>query len=162
MLVIGIDPGATGALALLYTDTGDLVLFDMPVVEITRGKRDVRQVDAGMLGALLRENLPASAHAYLEKVGAMPGQGVSSMFAFGRAVGVVEGVLSGLRIPVSIVPPQTWMKGCSVVGGKDGSRARAMQLFPAYASLFSRKKDDGRADAALIAYYGAQELKEIL
>lgn len=161
MLVIGVDPGATGAIALLFSPT-DLVVFDTPTVEVTRGKRDVRQVDPGMLAALIRESLPTPAHAFVEKVGAMPNQGVSSMFAFGRAAGIVEGVLAGLNVPATHVQPQAWIKACAVVGGKDGSRARASQLFPRHASLFRRVSDHGRADAALIAYYGTQKLKEIL
>jgi crossover junction endodeoxyribonuclease RuvC len=64
-------------------------------------------------------------------------------------------VLAALQIPTTIVTPQAWQKACSVRGGKDGSRLRAAELFPNYANLFARKRDDGRADAALMAYYGA-------
>ena len=85
----------------------------------------------------------------------MPGQGVSSMFAFGRNVGTIEGIMAGLVWPVCYVTPQAWQKAVSVRQGKDGSRLRAIELFPSYAQLFARKKDDGRSDAALIAWYGA-------
>ena len=97
----------------------------------------------------------------LEQVGAMPGQGVSSMFAFGRAVGVVEGALGALAVPYSRVPPQEWQRGMRVRGGKDGARERAMALFPARADEFARKKDDGRADASLIAAYGERALASL-
>lgn len=160
MFIIGIDPGASGAIAFYSTDTRTLAVIDMPVVEVKRGKRDVRHVDAiqlsreidSRLGMLLR---PEDVHAYVEKVGSMPGQGVASMFAFGRSAGVIEGVLAGLGVAHTLVPPKTWIQYCAVVGGKDGSLARARQMFPAYLKFFERKMDDGRADAALLAYYGA-------
>jgi crossover junction endodeoxyribonuclease RuvC len=56
---------------------------------------------------------------------------------------------------VSIVTPQAWQKAAGVRGGKDGARQRACELFPNYAGLFARKKDDGRADAACMAWYAA-------
>ena len=159
MLVIGIDPGATGAIAFYNTENRRLDLVDMPVVQIERGKRNVSHVDPVQLALTLDFHIGmisySETHAYVEKVGSMPGQGVASMFAFGRAAGVVEGVLAGLGVAHTLVPPQTWIKFAAVVGGKDGSRQRAGQMFPAAANLFSRAKDDGRADAALIAYYGA-------
>lgn len=152
MQILGIDPGAGGALALIETSQNTLTLIDMPIVEVKRGPRIVRQVSAPLIAEALRPYLIT--HAFIEKVGAMPGQGVSSMFAFGRAAGVLEGVLAGLQIPMTLVTPQEWQKHMRVVGGKDGARARAAQLFPKYADQFSRKKDDGRADAALLAEYG--------
>jgi crossover junction endodeoxyribonuclease RuvC len=156
MRVLGIDPGANGALAVVQG--GRLVdLVDMPTLATKRGSREVREVNAALLGSALRKLLPIDA-AYIEQVGAMPGQGVSSMFAFGRAVGVVEGVLGALAVPTTRVPPQTWQRSMRVRGGKDGARERAMQTYPANVDAFARKKDDGRADAALIAGYGYDEL----
>lgn len=153
IVTVGIDPGAGGALALL-TET-NLFVYDMPTMQMKRGKREVRHTDANALADLLSRRLQgfSDAHAVLEKVSAMRGWGATSIFAFGRASGVIEGVLAGLGIPVSLVSPQTWQKVMAVNKGKDGARARAMQLYPKQAELFSRKKDDGRADAALIATY---------
>lgn len=153
MIILGIDPGASGALAIIDSaDLGRVEIFDMPSVQIKRGTRMVNQVSAPMLAEILRDK--KIDRAMLEKVGAMPGQGVSSMFAFGRAAGVVEGVLAGLEIPVTLVTPQEWQKHMRVVGGKDGARSRASQIFSKDVNFFLRKKDDGRADAALIASYG--------
>lgn len=158
MRVLGIDPGASGALAVV--EGGLLVeLLDMPTTMVKRGTREVREVNAPMLGHMVAA-LKADA-ALIEQVGAMPGQGVSSMFAFGRALGVLEGVLGALQVPTTKVPPQTWQRAMKVRGGKDGARERAMQLYPAKAMEFARKKDDGRADAALIASYGAAELSSL-
>jgi crossover junction endodeoxyribonuclease RuvC len=85
----------------------------------------------------------------------MPNQGVSSMFTFGKSAGIIEGVLGAMNIPVTFVTPQKWIKAMSVVGGKDGSRKRASELLPEFASEFKRVKDNGRSDAALIALFGA-------
>jgi crossover junction endodeoxyribonuclease RuvC len=151
--VLGIDPGASGALCCLCTKTGILELYDMPTVTIKRGTRHVRQVNAALLVDIIRETKPDK--AFVEAVHAMPGQGVSSMFAFGRALGVIEGSLAGLGIPQTLVPPAEWTKAMRVKGGKDGARNRAIELYPIHANLFARVKDDGRADAALIATYGS-------
>lgn len=159
MRILGIDPGASGALAVV--EDGQLVaLEDMPTLTVRRGQRDVREVNAALLGSVVAQMRPLDA-ALLEKVGAMPGQGVSSMFAFGRAVGVVEGVLGALQVPYSTVPPQEWQRAMRVRGGKDGARERAMRIYPTRAADFARKKDDGRADAVLIASYGAAGLEAL-
>lgn len=151
--ILGIDPGASGALCVLDTETNTLDVVDMPTVEVKRGRRNVRQVQPALLVSAIQQLQPH--RAMVERVSAMPGQGVSSMFAFGRALGIVEGALAGLGIPYSDVPPATWIKAMAVRGGKDGARNRAMELWPTQAELFKRVKDDGRADAALIAAYGA-------
>jgi crossover junction endodeoxyribonuclease RuvC len=85
----------------------------------------------------------------------MRGQGVTSVFSFGRSAGIVEGVVSWMQVPTTMVAPQVWQKALNVRDGKDGSRLRAMELFPAYSELFRLKKAHGRSDAALIAYYAA-------
>ncbi|MGE5548417.1 MAG: hypothetical protein ACM33T_16045 [Solirubrobacterales bacterium] len=95
------------------------------------------------------------AHAFVEAVGAMPGQGVSSVFAFGKVFGLVLGILAANFIPHTLVPPQRWKRTLGVPADKDGARARASQLLPAHAGLWCRAKDDGRAEAALLAYFGA-------
>lgn len=157
MKIIGVDPGATGAIAILDLDSRDLVVIDMPTTKVKRGPRTVNQVDAVRLANLLRPHIEDGDHAIIEKVHSMPGQGVASTFSFGRAAGILEGVLAALGVPFSLVPPATWAKKMRLFGGKDGSRSRATELFPEQAHLFARKKDDGRADAVLIACYAAEE-----
>lgn len=166
--ICGIDPGASGAVAIFDIESSELRIYDMPTATMDVGKgrkaRNRRLTSAVKLGALLREEEPDV--LWLEDVAARPGQGVSSMFAFGRAVGVVEGVAGGLQIPVFHVTPQRWMGEFGVVGkshihgggpgGIPTSRRMAASAFPEYARLFDRVKDDGRADAALIALYGAK------
>lgn len=149
--VIGIDPGAGGAVAILE-DTGKLVMvFDMPAVEIVSGGKAKRRVSPEMLAAELRLYAQQDAVAYIEQVGAMPGQGVSSMFAFGEAFGLAKGVLAGLGVPVQTVPPAKWKRALNLNAGKDAARAKAAQVWPAHAGEFKRVKDDGKAEAALIA-----------
>ena len=152
-LILAIDPGAKGALAFFDMEKGVLNIVDCPTVEVVRGGKKKSEISAQMVASVIREFKPS--RVVLEKVGAMPGQGVSSMYQFGRGVGMYEGVLAALQVPVTYVTPQQWQKEMNVRGGKDGSRARAAELYPAYASLFAKKKDDGRADAALMSFWGA-------
>jgi crossover junction endodeoxyribonuclease RuvC len=156
MIYLGIDPGLSGAICVFNMTEGSIDIIDMPTVEVTRNAKSKREVSAQLLSSEISNALlKGRAVAFLERVGAMPGQGVTSVFSFGRSVGIVEGVLASFDIPTTIVPPAVWQKAVGVRGGKDGSRERAMQIFPAAAPLFARKKDDGRSDAALIAYYGS-------
>lgn len=85
----------------------------------------------------------------------MPGQGVTSMFTFGHAAGVVEGVVVGQMIPVTKVTPQAWKKRAGLVGkDKDAARSRAIQLWPRWDSLGKKGEGQALADAALIARFG--------
>lgn len=153
--VIGVDPGNGGAIALLVDGKLETVV-DMPVVEIQRGKTMKRQVSAQALVGIIKEMNPT--HAAVEKVASMPNQGVSSMFAFGRSAGVIEGVLAALEVPVSYVQPAVWARTMNKGYGKDASRHRAMELHPDKQELFKLVKHDGRAEAVLIAMWGAKQL----
>jgi crossover junction endodeoxyribonuclease RuvC len=150
--VIGIDPGISGAISVFnwYTHTLENVI-DMPTLEVDSGKTKKRHISAVSLCNYL--TIFSNAHIVIEKVGAMPGQGVTSMFNFGRSAGIIEGVVAALRMPHTYVTPAAWTKAVGRAAGKDASRMRAMELFPSKADLFKRAKDDGRADAALIAYW---------
>jgi len=151
--VIGIDPGLSGAICLL-DGLNRVTIWDMPTVEVLRGRKTKRELDLTALSTIIF-GITDEAVAYVEQVGAMPGQGVSSMFSFGKSYGGTLGILAALQVPVQEhVPPQRWQKALNVRKGKDGSRLRASELLPSYMSLWARVKDDGRAEAALIAYYG--------
>ena len=153
MIYIGIDPGLNGAIAYFDVEDGHLAIVDMPTFEVKRNSKVKREVSpSGVAHELTVVNVRG---VVLERVGAMPGQGVTSVFSFGRSTGIIEGILAAFEMPVNIVTPQEWQKAAGVRGGKDGSRMRACELFPNYATLFARKKDDGRADAALMAWYAA-------
>jgi crossover junction endodeoxyribonuclease RuvC len=150
---IGIDPGISGAVAIL-DKKGDIVLiFDMPTVEIKVGSSMKKKIAPA---AIVDELLPFTKEpciALIEKVGARPGEGAVSMFGFGRSLGVIEGVLAALQVPYSLVAPTVWTKAMRTNPGKDGSREKAMELWPKDAAYFKRVKDNGRSDAALIAKY---------
>jgi crossover junction endodeoxyribonuclease RuvC len=150
--VIGIDPGISGAIAVFRDGKLESVV-DMPTVEIASGKTIKRHISAATLRNILELDMYQFSHVVIEKVGAMPGQGVTSMFNFGRSAGIIEGVVAALRMPHTYVTPAAWTKAVGRPAGKDASRMRAMELFPAKADLFKRAKDDGRSDAALIAYW---------
>lgn len=150
---IGIDPGLSGAIAVL-NGTDSLIVIDMPTMTVERNGKAKRQVSATELAQLLGDAKSDDCHVFVERVSAMAGQGVTSVFSFGRSFGMIEGILAALRMPVTYVAPATWVKGVKRGTGKDASRQRAMELFPANQADFKRVKDDGRSDAALIAYWG--------
>ena len=153
---MGCDPGLAGAIA--YVSGGKLEqVYDMPVLELSRNRKSKRELDLRELARMIADG-PLPSVAYIEQVGAMPGQGVSSMFAFGKCVGGILGVISTLGITIHSVAPLTWKRFHRIDknSGKDASRAAAKNLFPPASGLFARVKDDGRAEAALIAAYGAQ------
>jgi crossover junction endodeoxyribonuclease RuvC len=155
-LTFGIDPGLSGAVAVL-ADGEFRDVFDMPTVG--RGAKGRQTVNAVSLAAALREHVSAepgaSVLAVLEEVSAMPGQGVTSMFRFGQSVGAVEGVLAALRMPLVRVRPQEWKKHAGLSGtAKDVARGLAIDLYPA-APLY-RVRDGGRADALLLARWAWQ------
>lgn len=149
--IIGIDVGLNGAIAMMQGETLTGI-FDMPCVTLDRNGKAKRQISIPELIQILDEFKPDE--AYIEKVFAMAGQGVTSVFSFGRSLGAIEGVIAARSIKATLITPQVWQKAMGVTGGKDGARARAMELFPYNVDYFRLKKHDGRADAALIAAWG--------
>lgn len=146
--VIGVDPGASGALALLTAEGQLVTAVDMPAHDgVVSGVLIADQLDRWWI-----EYRPAV--AWIEQVHAMPQQGVSSTFKFGRALGCVEGALAAARLPIRYVTPAKWKKDAGLNADKAASRRRATELWPTQAELFARVKDDGRAEAALIARHG--------
>lgn len=144
------DPGALGALALLVDGRLEDV-EDMPIVRVRRGKTDKAEVEGYALAELVRRWAPDV--GIVEKVGGMTGQSASAAFNFGRAAGACEYTFKTLGIRTELVAPITWKKNLRIMPGKDDSRAAAMRLWPAKASMFKRKMDDGRAEASLIAHW---------
>jgi crossover junction endodeoxyribonuclease RuvC len=97
----------------------------------------------------------------IELVSSRPGQGVASMFNFGMSFGVAIGVVQALNIPLHFVTPTKWKKYFSLSSDKEESRRRAINLWPESADRFSRRKDEGRAEAALMAKWGAETVFRI-
>lgn len=149
---IGIDPGLTGAVAVIGDSFVDV--YDIPTVANGAGR--VKSEVSGLLLAQLIRRLGqlGSLHALLERTASMPGQGVASMFSMGVSRGVVLGVLGALAVPYIEAAPATWKKAYGLIGAdKDQSRRVALQLYPSLATQLARVKDHNRAEAVLLADY---------
>lgn len=152
-VTFGIDPGLTGAIAILADGDVDS-LIDMPTLQVGT----FREVDASLLAAYLRGARQRHAGAYfsacLERVGARPGDGGTSAFRFGEGFGKVKSVLEVLAIHYVMPVPAQWKRYYGLIGKeKDESRLLALTRFPSTAHYLQRKKDHGRAEAALLALY---------
>jgi crossover junction endodeoxyribonuclease RuvC len=144
--ILGVDPGLSGAIAFFFPVAPDRVAAEnMPAVAC--------EVDCATLAARILQMGPAL--AVVERVSAMPGQGVSSTFKFGASYGAVRGVLAALQIRTHLVAPAVWKKHFRLDSDKEKARALALRLFAASPEHFSRKKDHNSAEAALLALYGA-------
>jgi crossover junction endodeoxyribonuclease RuvC len=157
--VLAIDPGLSGALALLRLSGCSVeVISDMPV---TGGRVDPAKL-ALMVGMC---QLRGTIHAAVELVSSMPRQ--AGAFNFGVSAGVVHGVLGALGVPMALVSPSVWkgatglhrMSGESQADVKSRARSLAQKLWPEQAGLFARVKDDGRAESALLARYFANKME---
>ncbi|MDR9913266.1 crossover junction endodeoxyribonuclease RuvC [Enterobacter cloacae] len=146
--ILGIDPGCSGALVLVTEQGGYIDHLQMPTIKVGTKSR----VNGAAVAAWVRQY--GITHAYLEQVGAMPGQGTASMFTFGHAAGVADGILQGLNIPYTLVTPQAWKKSAGLIGSdKDAARSRAIQLYPELRALDAKAKGQAIADALLIARF---------
>jgi len=147
--ILGLDPGISGAIAFLFADATDRVsVEDTPVV--------AGELSAHLLADIIRQYAPTV--AMVERVASMPGQGVASSFNFGVSYGQARGVIGALSVPIHYVTPSKWKRHFGLSADKDEARKLAINLFPACARSFERKKDHGRAEAALIARYGFETL----
>lgn len=149
-LVIGIDPGCSGALVALNINGDHVDHINTPTMKVGGSSR----VNGAAVHAWL-SGLQTVSHGYLEQVHSMPGQGVSSTFNFGHAAGVVEGILQGMGIPYTLVTPKAWKKSAGLIGSdKDAARSRAIQLYPGLRALDAKIKGQAISDALLIARHG--------
>lgn len=150
MIAIGIDPGKSGALAVMYLDK------DRSIIRIKLVPFEEQAYRNALLCCKDEKVV-----CLVEKVGAMPGQGVVSMFNFGRNLGLIEGMLMALNIPYQLVPPQTWKKEFSLSSDKQTSIDVCKRLFPNISLLAtprSRKESDGLAEALLMAEYARRRM----
>ena len=155
MLIIGIDPGISGAVCF-FEDGKILDIIEMPTM--SEGKKNKKQVNGNQLFNEIRSRLheinQEHVSVVVEHVSAMPGQGVTSMFNFGQSFGVIKGICSAMQLPIHFVRPTKWKKYFNLIKtSKDASRSRAIELFPKVSEKLKRKKDSNKADAILIASY---------
>lgn len=159
MIILGVDCGLGGALGVLDTATKDIVVWDMPTFTIKRGKSMRRDLDGHSLHRLIDSIRPG--HAFVEKAQAQPRWSAYATGIFFQSYGETRGILISNDIPFEPVDPAKWKKALGVPAGKDGARAKASQLMPSAADQWPLKKHDGRAEACLIALYGALLLRGI-
>ena len=153
MKIIGIDPGLSGAIAILENNIV-LNIFEIPVM--SEGKKNKRQLNSAMLVNLLKENINNDEEVVVvvEQVNAMPGQGVTSMFNFGQTFGAIKGICAALELPIYFVRPSKWKKHFELINSsKDASRTKAIEMYPKLSNQLSKKKDVNKSDAILIARF---------
>jgi crossover junction endodeoxyribonuclease RuvC len=159
-LVVGIDPGLTGAIAAVCPTTEQLLwVEDLPAA----GGEIAVPLLHRFYGAELFGPWEMDAHTpiAIERVGAMPKQGVTSTFRFGVTYGLLRGYFAGRGNRITLVGPAEWKRTHRLIGtDKDAARALAINLWPNEATFFARKKDVDRADAALIALHHARTINQ--
>ena len=153
MKILGIDPGLSGAIAILE-DKKVVGIFDMPVM--AEGKKNKRQLNSAQLVNIIKENIGNNDETavVVEQVNAMPGQGVTSMFNFGQTFGAIKGVCAALELPIFFVRPSKWKKHFELINSsKDSSRTKAIEMYPYLSNQLTKKKDVNKSDAILIARF---------
>lgn len=158
-VIVGIDPGLSGALAFLDVEEATVRIIDMPTFEFSTSTKNKTEVDPYTISMELADY--SVEHIYLEEVFSSPQMGVTSSFNFGEGKGMIRGVVAAMGLPLTQVKPQKWKKDMRVPADKKAAVMRASQLIPGAAPVFKGPRGaalDGRAEAALIALYGALEL----
>lgn len=154
-LFMGIDPGLDGAIATLDPVTQAVTVFDMPTFEITVSKKKRRELDLFALARWFDMHADSIVKATIEDPGPMPTDGAIQAFKFGTNCGVAKMAVAAHLIPMQLVRPADWKRAMRLTADKDASRRAATLRFPQAGDLFALKKFDGRAEAALLAFYGA-------
>ena len=164
MLIIGIDPGITGAICF-FEDRKIIDLVEMPNMAV--GKKNKRQVNGAQVYNEILKRIKnynkKDIKVVIEQVSAMPGQGVTSMFNFGQSFGVLKGICSAMQLPMYFVRPAKWKKYYNLINTKkDASRTKVIEIFPYISTQLSKKKDSNKADAILIAsfFYETYQFEE--
>ena len=142
MLIIGIDPGISGAIC--FFENGEVKeIIEMPTM--ADGKKNKKQINGTqiyneILGRI--RNFPKKdIFVVIEQVSAMPGQGVTSMFNFGQSFGVIKGICSAMQLSTYFIRPVKWKKYFGLIKSeKDASRTKAIEIFPYISSNLSKKK----------------------
>ena len=155
MLIIGIDPGISGAICF-FEDGEVKEIIDMPVM--AEGKKNKRQINGPQTYNEILKRInrfqKKDVIVVIEQVSAMPGQGVTSMFNFGQSFGVLKGICSAMQLSMFFIRPAKWKKYFGLIKTeKDASRTKVIEIFPYISSELSRKKDSNKAEAVLIASF---------
>ncbi len=147
---LAVDPGLTGSMVIINEQGKYVDHLFMPSIKIGSKNR----VNGAAIAAWLRD-WPGLSHAYVENVHSMPTDGASRAFSFGHSAGIVQGIIVGQSIPLTLVTPQAWKKHTNLLGtDKDIARSKATQLFPDLRILDKKAKGQAIADALFIGLYG--------
>ena len=155
MLIIGMDPGISGAIC--FFENGEVKeIIDMP--NMADGKKNKRQINGPQvyneISSRIKNTPKKEIAVVIEQVSAMPGQGVTSMFNFGQSFGVLKGICSAMQLSMHFIRPAKWKKYFGLIKTeKDASRTKVIEIFPYISSQLSRKKDSNKADAILISSF---------
>jgi len=155
MLIIGIDPGISGAIC--FFENGEIKeVIEMPTM--ADGKKNKRQINGSQtyneISQRIKNISKKDIFVVIEQVSAMPGQGVTSMFNFGQSFGVLKGICSAMQLSTFFIRPVKWKKYFNLIKSeKDASRTKVIEIFPYISSYLSKKKDSNKADAILIASF---------
>ena len=140
MKIIGIDPGLSGAIAILVKSKVKEI-YDMPVMP--EGKKNKRQLNSAQLVKIISDNTEENEEVsvVVEQVNAMPGQGVTSMFNFGQTFGAIKGICAALGLPIYFVRPAKWKKHFELINSsKDASRTKAIEMYPSLSNKLQKKR----------------------
>jgi crossover junction endodeoxyribonuclease RuvC len=167
MIYAGIDPGISGAICSIDSESREVSFWDTPILAIKSGRTVKNQMDCHTAAAILqRLDRSKGLLVTIEKVNAMPSipgadgerrsMGATSAFSFGMGFGMWIGICAASELPYQLVHPATWKAALmrDATKEKDASRQKAMQLYPYVAKDLARKKDHARGDALLLAHYG--------
>lgn len=154
-MILAVDPGLQGALALI--DRDGATLFDMPTITVEVNGKKRNRLDVHRFGRMVVD-FGHLEMVVLEEVATRPGEGAVGAFSFGRGYGQLEGALAILQRPLTYVRPQTWTKALGVGSDKGLHIERARALYPQLADVLLKSKD-GRADALLIGHFYMRGLR---
>ena len=164
MLVIGIDPGITGAIC--FFEDGELKdVIDMPTM--ASGNKNKKQINGSQIfneiSLRIQNYKSENINVIVEQVSAMPGQGVTSMFNFGQTFGAIKGICAALELPIFFVRPSKWKKHFELINSsKDASRTKVIEMYPKLSNQLAKKKDVNKSDAILIArFFSETRLTEV-
>jgi len=156
--ILGVDPGLGGALAVISEDNGRIQFVE--VIDTPTEGEDARREVSPLVLNFIQRHAPAA--AYVERGQAMPTDGGSSAFQFGKAYGAIRMAIKGCLVPLTTIESRAWKTALALPSrprseyrqAKEDSRQKALELFPEGAEALARVMDHGRAEACLIAYYG--------
>jgi crossover junction endodeoxyribonuclease RuvC len=148
-IIIGVDPGISGGIAIIRADGVPLLCEPLPIIR----DGSLAWVDGGRMQSILIDTLEGSpACALIERAQPMPKQGSASGFNYGVGFGSLLAIFQARGIPIELIAPSRWKGAMGLTSKKTLSLDKARLLYPSID--LPRAKDEGRAEALLLAHYG--------